>query len=259
MNVRFLDLTAILTTAVFLSDCEKKIDLPMNQAITIEDLIKPQVSEEADLGVIETIELDNPNIPTFILKQRLIEKKKLTKDEFYKLKTLIENPEDIEFIYQSRGIEYPDQNSEDFKKAFKIEYGAPLDTLNRKNPAVCDEFAMLNASFLYGMKNVEDVFILSFCNKNLDKESSCHAVSIYKTKEGWNFTSNTEVNQINLPTFNECLAEAIKNSGYNPKLVEDIDILKIEDYGDWVYDSNLSNKYVLFNTNLFMNPLFLQK
>ena len=259
MNLRVLDLTAILTTSFFLSDCETKNDLPVNQPITIEELVKPPLSEEADLGVSEAIELDHSKIPNFILKQKLIEKKKLTPDEFYKLKTLIENPEDIEFIYQSRGIEYPDQNSEDFKKAFKIEYGAPLDTFNRKHPAVCDEFAMLNASFLYGMKDVEDVFILSFCDKTLDKEHSCHAISMYKTKEGWNFTSNTDVHQVNLPTFNDCLAESIKNSGYDPKLVEDIDILKIEDYGDWVYDSDISKQYVFFNTDLFRNPLFLEK
>ena len=106
------------------------------------------------------------------------------------------------------------------------------------------------------MNHVEDVYILSFCNSNTkDKITDCHAISMYRTKEGWNFTSNTEVYQIDLPQFEECLAKAIEESGYEQNSVKEINILKIQDYSNWVYSSNISKEYIKFNMNSFKNPL----
>ncbi|MDP3990680.1 MAG: hypothetical protein Q8Q01_05770 [archaeon] len=258
MNLRTLGLTAILAGTTFLNSCERKNDFPVNQPITIEEIVKNPNFKDVDFGVAEAIELDTVDIPAYVLKQRLVEKEELTRNEFYKLKSLTEKPEDIKFILEKRNIKYPDKDSEDYKKALEIDYGAPLDTLNHKNPAVCDEFAILHASILYGMKGVEDVYILSFCNTN-DKEeiNSCHAISMYRTKEGWNFTSNTTVYQVDLPTFEDCLAKAMEETRYLKESVKKINILKIESYSDWVYDSNISRQYLRFNMNDFNNPLIL--
>jgi len=260
MNLRSLGLTAIIAASIFLTNRDgTKTIQSANPPITIEELVKSSTLE-ADLGIDVDLKLNRLELPSLLLKQRLVEQKELTGDEFDKLKSLIEKPEDIEFLYQSRNITYPDNNSEDFKIALKLVYGAPLDTFNHNNPAVCDEFAIFNASMLYKMNNVEDVYILSFCDSNTkDEITDCHAISMYRTKEGWNFTSNTNIYQINLPLFDDCLAKAIEEIGYEQNSVKEINILKIQDYSNWVYSSNISREYIKFNMNYFKNPLIKTK
>ena len=162
----------------------------------------------------------------------------LTNEEFSALVATVETIADYKLLMRERRIHYTPDTTPTYATKIADLYGPSLKTWNDRT-GVCDELAVLPLPFLANMKDVRQIYLTEIEQPDVNLN---HAFTVYENTNGeWGYINNTHVVSPKYASREHARNAAAKETGYNPLLIR-FDERRIEQSGDWVFDSNKSEK-----------------